>query len=132
MIQENRFPENGSWTALNVCFRLRFKMVDATHKTLRKQKEWCIDPLKPQPIADGHEALIQGLSSSLGRGATEFVSDLGLSPATPAGLLCFWDRYTESPEVGIKGLRPALSPLRSVANSWGDYHSVEINKEDTQ
>ena len=39
--------------------------------------------------------------SSPGRGATEFVTDLGLSPATPAGLLFFWNRYTESPRVGI-------------------------------
>jgi hypothetical protein len=41
--------------------------------------------------------------SSPGRGATEFVADLGLSPATPAGLLSFWDRNTESPRVGIGG-----------------------------
>ena len=44
--------------------------------------------------------------SSPGRGATEFVADLGLSPAIPAGLLFFWDRYTESPRVGIHAVGP--------------------------
>jgi hypothetical protein len=37
---------------------------------------------------------LQVPGSSPGRGATEFVADLGLSPATPAGLLSFGDRYT--------------------------------------
>jgi hypothetical protein len=53
--------------------------------------------------------------SSPGRGATEFVTDLGLSPASPTGLLFLWDRYTESPRVGIGSFEATLFPRRKLA-----------------
>lgn len=57
--------------------------------------------LPPRPMYGLRTVNPQVLGSSPGRGVTELVADLGLCPATPAGLLSFWDRYTESPQIGI-------------------------------